>query len=142
MAEGRRFKRKRNLLALGLAVVVAGAAGYQATIARGEPEPGTPREGEVLEVGVLTVSLPGDNPHYARVGVAVVLSEGVPAAEVEGRFPLVKDATILVVSSFTAEELRSSRGLERLRSELTREVQGIYPDGEVLRAVLVEALVN
>jgi len=101
-----------------------------------------PAEGEVVEVGVLTVTLPGPDAHYARVGLAVVLKEGATEDDVAGRFPLVKDAAISILAGKGPDEFRTPEGLERLRTELSHIAREIYPDGEVVRVVLTEAIVT
>lgn len=132
-----------------LAVSGAGVGGYAAA---GGPAPEdesaveeaeTPVEdGDVVEVGELTVSLAGPESHYARVGLAVVLAEGTPEEEVADKFALLKDAALLTIADSSPDELRSRAGLEDLRATLTEIAHDIYPDGGVLRVILVEAIVT
>ncbi|HEX7098640.1 MAG TPA: flagellar basal body-associated FliL family protein [Acidimicrobiia bacterium] len=138
---------KKSRLLIPVVVLALGGAGFGGYMFAGgasaAPPPTTqPAEGEVVEVGVLTVTLPGPDAHYARVGLAVVLVEGVTEDAVAGRFPLVKDAAISILAGKTPDDFRTPAGLERLRRELSGIAQEIYPDGEVLRVVLTEAIVT
>lgn len=141
--------RRRLLLIVGLVVVIALAGGGGFVLLGGDgaeaeapEEPAAPTEGVVADVAVLTTSLAGPSGAYVRVGLAVVLAEGVAATEVADRYPLLKDATLSAVSRHTAEELRTPTGQDTLRDELSAAARDIWPDGEVLRVVLTEWLVQ
>ena len=140
---------KKSRLLIPLLVLALGSAGFGgyvlgaqnagAAIPSDEVEPA---EGEVVEVGVLTVTLAGAGSNYARVGLAVVLAEGLGPDAVSGRLPLVKDAAISVLAGKTPDDFRTPGALARLRRQLTDIAREIYPDGEVLRVVLTEAIVG
>src|SRR5690606_13172217 len=164
---------KKSRLLIPLLVLALGSAGFGgyvlgaqnagAAIPSDEVEPA---EGEVVEVGVLTVTLAGAGSNYARVGLAVVLAEGLGPDAVSGRLPLVKDAAISVLAGKTPDDpihrddpegsppaisvlagktpddFRTPDALARLRRQLTDIAREIYPDGEVLRVVLTEAIVG
>lgn len=141
--------KTKILLILVVAVVIIGAGLGGFALASG-PDPEAeetaeetePRDGDVVEVGELTVSLAGPDSHYARVGLAVVLAENAPQEGVADRFPLLKDAALLTIADTSADRLRSREGLEELRATLTEIAHDIYPEGEVLRVILVEAIVT
>lgn len=138
-------KKKRRLLPLLLLLIVIGGAasgGFVLGMRNAPPAEEEVHEGEVVEVGILTVSLGGAGTQYARVGLAMVLADGYGADEVSGRFPLVKDAAISVLAGKDPDDFRTQAGLARLREELSDIARDIYPDGEVLRVVLTEALVG
>lgn len=147
-------KRARALTPTLIAVAVLGAAFGGFTVAGGlsseesaveaesaEEEVTEPEEGEVVEIGQLTVSLDDSETRYARVGLAVVLDSEAVVEEVEGRFPLLKDAAVLTIADRSPDDLRSREGLEDLKASLSKIAGDIYPDGEVLRVILVEAIV-
>lgn len=141
--------KKKSRLLIPLLVLALGSAGFGgyvlgaqnagAAVPSDEVEPA---EGEVVEVGVLTVTLAGAGSNYARVGLAVVLAEGLGPDAVSGRLPLVKDAAISVLAGKTPDDFRTPGALARLRRQLTDIAREIYPDGEVLRVVLTEAIVG
>lgn len=99
-------------------------------------------EGEILEVGTLTTNLGGDRPAYARVGVALVLAADADPTVVEGDLALVKDAAITEITRHGAEELQGEEGVASLRDGLTAAVGALFEDGEVVRVVLTELLVQ
>jgi flagellar protein FliL len=147
IAEGERPKRRKLLLLVIGAVVLAGLGAAAAFFfllsddeAAAEPPPVV--EGEVVEVAQMTLNLAGPQTHYARVSFAAVLEEKADAEKVKLRFPLVKDAVITEVGTFTAEVLRTPEGVEQLRERLTERVVGLYPEGEVVRVVFTELVVQ
>lgn len=143
--------RRWPLLLLAAVVAVAVGAGAAAFLGAGgagaDPaaEPSTPppvQEGQIVDVGTLTTNLSGQGAHYARVGVAVVLAEGVDPATVEADLPLVKDAVITEISRHDAAGLRGAEGVQALRGSLTDAVVGLFEEGQVLRVALTELLVQ
>ncbi len=58
------------------------------------------------------------------------------------KVPLMRDATLTVMTDFDSEELQTAKGMERLRQELSDAIVEIFPDGEVIRAVLTELIVQ
>ena len=79
---------------------------------------------------------------YARIKFAVVLPEGGDTAAVGERFPVLKDAVLGVVSGYSADQLLGPSSLDDLRAEFTTAAQDVWPDGEVLRVVITEVLVQ
>ena len=79
---------------------------------------------------------------YARITFAVVLPEGGDSAAVGERMPVLKDGVLDVVAGMTAADLVGPQALATLRESLTAKAVEIYPDGEVLRVVLTEVLVQ
>jgi flagellar basal body-associated protein FliL len=113
----------------------------------GEEEAGVttttiPVEGAVIESDQMTVTLADDPVRYARITFAVVLPEGGDSAVVGDKMPLLKDGVLDVVAGLFAADLVGQTGLDSLRSDLTAKALEIYPDGEVLRVVLTEVLVQ
>jgi flagellar protein FliL len=131
------------LIALPALLAVAGVGGYllrPAPADAGPPPP--PVEGEIVEVAQLTANLAGGELHYARVGFSVVLVEGTAAGDVQARFPLLRDAALSELAGTTPEELRGTEGVDGLRDRLSARAVELYPDGEVIRAVLTELVVQ
>jgi flagellar FliL protein len=104
----------------------------------------TPVEGVVIDGATMTVALNDGSgvAHFARVAFAVVLSEGADSAAVGNRIQILQDAALTTIAGFTAEDLRSVEGLDRLRSALTADALVVWPDGEVIRVVLTEVIVQ
>ena len=113
----------------------------------GEEEAGVttttvPVEGPVIEVDEMTITLSDDPVRYARLKFAVVLPEGGDTAAVGDRVPVLKDAVLYVVSGYAAAELVGPDALTRLRDDLTASALEVFNEGEVLRVVLTEVLVQ
>ncbi len=113
----------------------------------GEEEAGVttttvPVEGPVIEVDEMTITLSDDPVRYARIRFAVVLPEGGDTTVVGDRVPVLKDAVLDVVSGYTASQLVGPDALGGLREELTAQALTVFTEGEVLRVVLTEVLVQ
>lgn len=139
-------RNKKKLLFVAGALVLFAAGGFAALkmlepAEAAEPvaEP-TVEEGAVLEVAEMTASL--GSAHLARVGIAVVLSAEAVEEQVVGRFPLVKDAAIDEIASSDPARLATPEGVDDLRARLTARATTLYPDGDVLRVVLTELIVQ
>lgn len=139
-------KKKLIMIVVPVIVVIAGAAGF---FLRGgdTAEAAVPTtvpivEGDVIEVDTMTVNLIGEEGRYARVGFAVVLDSTADSGAVGKKMPLMRDATLTVMTDFDSTELQTADGMERLREELSDAVVAIFPDGEVIRAVLTELIVQ
>jgi flagellar basal body-associated protein FliL len=101
-----------------------------------------PAEGSVIEGDQMTVTLSDYPIRYARLTFAVVLPEGGDSAVIGDKMPLLKDAVLDVVSPMTAAELIGPGALDGLRADLTEKALEIFTEGEVLRVVLTEVLVQ
>ncbi len=101
-----------------------------------------PVEGAVIDGATMTVALLGDGDHFVRVSFAVVLVEGADSALVGNRIQILQDAALTTIAGYTAADLKTVEGLDRLRSDLTARSQDVYPDGEVIRVVLTEVIVQ
>ena len=102
-------------------------------------------DGAILPVGSLTVNLTDEQPHFGRVAFSVVLVEGTDPTTIEPKLPLLLDAALNRLSNYTAAELRTSAGQERLRSELTADAIELLNDEMtrvVKRVVLTDLLVQ
>jgi len=99
-------------------------------------------EGAVIEVDEMTVTLTDDPIRYARLSFAVVLPMGGDSAAVGERVPVLKDAVLDVMSGYAAADLVGPEALGVLRDELTESALDVYEDGEVIRVVLTEVLVQ
>lgn len=141
-------RSRRKLLIVGLVVVLAAAGvGYVVFGGAGEanaaPEEVVPTEGAVVPLEPMTASIGGGaTPGYVRLGIALVLATDVLPADVSDRFPLVQDAALSELSHYDPQRLRTPEGIADLRATLSKRARAIYPDGEVLRVVFTELLVQ
>jgi flagellar basal body-associated protein FliL len=141
-------RRRRAPLLLGAVVLVLGVAvGAYLVLGGGEPaetvaEPQPAEEGAVVAVADMTANLAGEPVSYAKVAFAAVLAAGADEAAVAARFPLLRDAAITELSTITGAHLRTTAGADELRGRLTARAAALYPDGEVLRIVLTELVVQ
>lgn len=148
-AEEEAKKGKGKLIGIVGGVVVLLGAVYFLFLGGGggEAEAGVttttiPVEGAVIESDQMTITLADDPVRYARITFAVVLPEGGDSTVVGDRMPLLKDGVLDVVAGMTAADLIGPEGLTGLRTDLTSKALEIYDEGEVLRVVLTEVLVQ
>ena len=71
-----------------------------------------------------------------------MLSADADNGVVGARVPLLRDAALTIMTDFSSAELQTAAGMERLRPSLSERAVELFPDGEVLRAVLTELIVQ
>lgn len=141
-------KSKKKLVMIVVGVLVLGGGGYMFLGGGGADAEASVTtttvivEGPVLEADQMTVNLADEQLRYARIKFAVVLPAGGDTAAVGERIPVLKDAVLSVVSGYTAEDLRGTDSLDRLRSEFSDAALDVWENGEVLRVVITEVLVQ
>ncbi len=140
-------KKKLIMIVVPIVVVIAGAAvfflrGGDTAEAAVVTTTAPVVEGEVIEVDTMTVNLVGEEGRYARIGFAVVLDSTANTGVVGMKVPLMRDATLTVMTGFDSAELQTAEGMERLRQELSDAIVAIFPDREVIRVVLTELIVQ
>jgi flagellar basal body-associated protein FliL len=72
----------------------------------------------------------------------MVLVQGANQTLVAGKLPLVRDAALSIMTGFGSAELQTQEGMDRLRGEMTDAAVELFPDGEVIRIVLTELIVQ
>lgn len=149
VAEEEAKKGKGKLFGIiGGAVVLLGAVyflflgGGGGDVESGVTTTTVPVEGAVIESDQMTVTLADDPVRYARITFAVVLPEGGDSTVVGEKMPLLKDGVLDVVAGLSAADLVGQAGLDSLREDLTAKALEVYVDGEVLRVVLTEVLIQ
>lgn len=95
--------------------------------------------GPIVLVDDTTVSLGGDQPHFAAVKYSAVLAMDAEQGLVEGQFGRLRSAAQLVFRGYDAATLDTPEGLLQLQADLTAKAEELWPNGEVLE-VLVESL--
>lgn len=100
-----------------------------------------PVEGEILELEEMILNIDGgETTGFLRIGVALVLEEGVLAADFEAESAIAKDVAVQYLSGLSGEQLRSNEGRQSAKDELSTLVREAYDDEKVVR-VLFTALV-
>ena len=154
-AEAAAAKKKKMMVIGGL---VAAAVVYRFVLAPGAEE--VPEalasaeevvevipEGEIIAVPEMTLNLaaaPGDGAtelHYARIGLAVVLREGVDPVIAGTKIPIVQDVMVDTVSSMTFEELREPGALQELKVEVSQLSRDAFPDDPMVARVIFTSFV-
>lgn len=136
-------KGKKKLIVIVLAILLVGAAAWFFLLAP-QDEAGAAEvvDGAVVPLEAMTTTTGTAALHHARVALALVLAEDADAATVTARAPLLQDALLREIATMDADHLRSAAGSDQLRTNLTAHAQEVWPDGEVLRVVLTELLVQ
>lgn len=142
--EGKGKKGKNKKVMMIGAVALAGAA-YKFVLApapsdaAAEGEAAAEEEvveGDVAPVPELVVNLADtDQVHYVRVGVAVVLAEGIDPGAFETQLPKVSDVVIDIISSKTFDEVRGAGATVELKDEISEATREVFPEGEVVRVI-------
>jgi flagellar FliL protein len=138
---------KKKIVMIVVGLVVAGV-GAKLTVLKGKADAKEPAkavepvEGEIVEIGSLTVNLADADRHYARVGIGLVANATAHAEEVKARIPLLKDAAITAIGTHTSAELRTSAGREALRKELLEAADEVWEPHTILQIALTELLVQ
>lgn len=144
--EGDRRSRRRLLLLLlpVILLVLGGCAAAWFLVFAPDADAGEPAivEGEIVALEPQTTTLGGGSLRHARVAVAIVLAEGVDPTVVAERSELLQDALLRELADMDAEGLRSAAGSDRLRRRLSEEAVTIWEEGQVVRVVLTELLVQ
>jgi flagellar FliL protein len=134
-------KKKKLLIVVAVLAIAAGAFLFLKPGQAAESAPAEPVPGAVVEVGQMTINL-ADPGRYARVSFSVVLVEGAAPEAVTAKFPLLKEAVLFEVSNVAAADLRAPGGLDAIAERLSAKARELYEDGNVLRVVLTEMLVQ
>lgn len=132
-------------------MIVAAVVGYKMFLA---PKPATVapagetvsaaaekeiEEGPVVTIPELVLNLASesgdDDPHYLRVGAALVLEKGVNAETFGEELPLASDVLVDVLSEKTPAELREPGSKAKLKEELSEKVRKAFHDEKVVRVL-------
>ena len=99
-------------------------------------------EGAVIESDEMTVNLADSTVRYARIKVGLVLPVDGDSTTVGERMPILKDSILGVVGRYDADTLLHPDTLDELRARFTEEANEVWTEGEVLRVVITELLVQ
>lgn len=135
---------KKKLIIIGVVVLAALGGVYQFVLKSPPPEEETteamaeepePVEGEIYQLEEMILNTSGESPGFLRVGLAVVLEEGVLVADFEMQSAIAKDVAIEYLSSLSAEELRAPGGRQAAKEELSNQMREAYDDSMVVRVL-------
>lgn len=99
-------------------------------------------EGAVIESDEMTVNLTDSTVRYARIKVGLVLPVDGDSTTIGERMPILKDSILGVVGRYDAATLLEPGTLDELRQRFTDEANEVWTNGEVLRVVITELLVQ
>ncbi len=102
-----------------------------------------PIEGEIFQMEEMILNIEADEDgsgSFLRIGLAIVLEEGILAADFEMEQAIALDVSIQYLSSINAGTLRSAEGRQSAKDELAVLIREAYGDEMVVR-VLFTSLV-
>lgn len=101
-----------------------------------------PVEGEIYQMEEMILNIQGEagSGTFLRIGLAMVLEEGVLVADFEMQEAIAKDISVQYLSSIESETLRTAEGRQSAKDELAILVREGYGDAMVVR-VLFTSLV-
>ena len=144
---------KMKWIIIGVVVLVLlGGGGFAAwkflSTGSGEPEamakPGghegaLPAPGPIVALDSFLVNLadPADS-HYLKVTVNLEVEKPESTEEIQQRMPQIRDSILVLLSSKTAEDVRSVEGKFRLRDEIIGRVNKFISHGKIKGAYFTE----
>ncbi len=134
---------KKKMIIIGVVVLAALGGAYQFVLKPPPPEEAVEAvdeepelvEGEIVQMEELILNTAGEPPGFLRVGLAVVLEEGVAMADFEIDQPIAQDIAVEYLSSLTTEELRAPGGRQAAKEELGSLMRAAYDDSTVVRVL-------
>lgn len=100
-----------------------------------------PVEGEILELEEMILNIGGESSSgFLRIGLALVLEEGIVSKDFEAESAIAKDVAIQYLSSLSDDQLRSADGRQQAKDDMSTLIREAYGDEKVVR-VLFTALV-
>ncbi len=97
-----------------------------------EGDEGAREPGIMHPLGSFIVNLKDDEgSRYARVNIDVDLENEEMVAEIEKRKSQIRDMILMIISSKTAEDIRSVEGKQALRQEILEALRRVFKDGGV-----------
>lgn len=92
-------------------------------------------EGEIFQLEELVLNLEDDDVGYLRVGIAIILEEGILAADFEAESAIAQDVAVSYLSAQKSEDLRSATGKVALKEEMSLLMREAYDDEMVIRVL-------
>ena len=92
-------------------------------------------EGAVVSLPELVLNLADVEPRYLRVGIALILEEGVSMEGVKEELPIASDVAVDVLSAKTFAELREPGAKQMVKEELSEKVREAFHGETVVRVI-------
>ncbi len=92
-------------------------------------------EGEIFQMEEMVLNLEDPDVGYLRIGLAVVLEEGILAADFEMESAIARDVAVTFLSAQSVEDLRSAAGKVEIKKELSMLMREAYDDEKVIRVL-------
>ncbi len=130
--------KKKKLIIGVVALALAGGA-YKTVLAPAPAvvadETAEPIEGEILELEEMVINLADDDPRYLRVGLGLVLEEGIDPTAFEAESAHAKDVAIDYLSSQLYTELKDPVNKRDAKDQLSTMIRTAYEDEKVVRVL-------
>ncbi len=92
-------------------------------------------EGEIFQMEELVLNLEDPDVGYLRIGLAVILEEGILAADFELESAIARDVAVTFLSAQKVADLRSAAGKVAIKEELSKLMREAYGDEKVIRVL-------
>lgn len=120
---------------IGAIAVLIGLAVGGYLYLKSQSGPKTPKPLTTAELKNLRVDLPQNTSNLSDGLIQYTLSlqagNSKTKSEIDDMMPVVQDAVISTLKKFTADEVKSPAGFDRLHKELVSAVNGVIPNGKV-----------
>lgn len=119
--------------------------GNSAQPAQGQEAASAPKElGPTFDLGEFTLNLLSSPNQRRYIRMQIVLEAGNKKVitELEQRTPQIRDAIISIVRSRTAEDLSTQAGMESLRLDILRAMNGLVSKGEVTDVFFIDLIIQ
>lgn len=164
---GRKIPKKLLVMALaGLLVAGGGGFAYFKFFAKGEGEPKMEKSppaaveakaapaadgavkdykglGPIYPLDPFIVNLADESENrYLKTTLQLELSSEAVKIELDAKIPMVRDTVLILVSSKTYSEVKTTNGKFKLREELISRLNGILASGKVNKVFFTEFVVQ
>lgn len=99
-------------------------------------------EGEIVQLDEMVLNLQGEGAGYLRIGVAVVLEEGVLAADFELKKPIAQDIVVEYLSAQSGDDLADPEFRKEVKEELGILMREAYDDSMVVRVLFTNLVMQ
>ena len=108
-----------------------------------EPTVTTLVAGEIVELEEMILNVGGEEASgYLRIGMAIVLEEGIVAADFEAEIAIAKDVAVHYLSAQEPASLRSPEGREAAKAELSTLIREAYGNEKVMRVLFTSMVMQ
>ncbi|MCK9525362.1 MAG: flagellar basal body-associated FliL family protein [Limnochordia bacterium] len=100
--------------------------------------------GPTYDVGEFTLNLTSltNQMRFIRTKIVLEASDAKVVSELETRAPQVRDQLITLIRSRTIDELKSYEGMEVLRFDIIKSINGLLSKGEVSDVFFIDLILQ